>query len=42
MEKGKKMETGKEIFVLDEGMDMKDMAGPRFLCCGAAIFFIRG
>ena len=38
----KKEEIKKEIIVLDEGIDMNDMAGPRSICCRAAVWLFRG
>jgi len=42
-EKREKLEEREEqIVVLDEGIDMDDMAGPRAICCRGAMFAFRG
>jgi hypothetical protein len=41
--KGEKREERKEeIVVLDEGIDVKDMAGPRGFCCRGPFIAFRG
>ena len=42
MEREKREESKEEIVVLDEGIDVEDMAGPRGLCCRGALFAFRG
>lgn len=39
--RAKKEETGKNILILDRGIDAKDMAGPRTVCCRVAVFPFR-
>ena len=36
MEEEKREERKEEIVVLDEGIDVEDMAGPRGMCCSGA------
>ena len=41
-EKREKLEEREEqIVVLDEGIDVNDMAGPKAICCRAAFFAFR-
>ena len=42
MEREKREESKEEIVVLDEGIDVEDMAGPRGLCCRGPLFAFRG
>jgi len=42
MEWEKTEERKEEIIVLDEGIDVEDMAGPKGLCCRGAFFAFRG
>jgi len=42
MEREKTEERKEEIIVLDEGMDVEDMAGPKGLCCRTAFSPFRG
>ena len=37
MKREKREERKEEIVVLDEGIDVEDMAGPKGMCCGAAL-----
>jgi len=42
MEREKREESKEEIVVLDEGIDVEDMAGPRGMCCRGALTAFRG
>ena len=42
MEREKGEERKEEIIVLDEGMDLEDMSGPKGLCCRGALSPFRG
>jgi hypothetical protein len=42
MERGKTEERKEEIVVLDEGMDVEDMADPKGFCCRTALSPFRG
>jgi hypothetical protein len=42
MKKEKREENKERIVVLDQGLDMDDVVGPRGLCCKAALFPFRG
>ena len=42
MEREKTEERKEEIIVLDEGMEVEDMAGPKGLCCRGALSPFRG
>lgn len=42
METEKREERKEEIIVLDEGMDVEDMAGPKGVCCRGPLFAFRG
>jgi len=42
MEREKREERKEEIIVLDEGINVEDMAGPKGLCCRTAFFPFRG
>ncbi len=42
MEREKGQERKEEIIVLDEGVEVEDMAGPKGLCCRGAFFAFRG
>ena len=42
MEKEKREESKEEIVVLDEGIDVEDMAGPRGMCCRGPLTAFRG
>ena len=42
MEREKREESKEEIVVLDEGIDVEDMAGPRGMCCRGPLFPFRG
>ena len=42
MEREKREESKEEIVVLDEGIDVEDMAGPRGFCCRGALTPFRG
>ena len=41
MEEEKREERKEEIVVLDEGIDVEDMAGPKGYCCRGAFFAFR-
>jgi len=41
MEREKTEERKEEIIVLDEGMDVEDMAGPKGVCCRGAFTAFR-
>jgi hypothetical protein len=41
MEREKKEERKEEIIVLDEGMDVEDMATPKGFCCRGPFFPFR-
>ncbi|MBA7681089.1 hypothetical protein ES703_89417 [subsurface metagenome] len=42
MEREKREESKEEIVVLDEGIDVEDMAGPRGICCRGPLTAFRG
>ena len=42
MEREKREESKEEIVVLDEGIDVEDMAGPRGMCCRGPLTAFRG
>ena len=42
MEREKTEERKEEIIVLDEGIDVEDMAGPKGFCCRGPFFPFRG
>ena len=42
MKKEKTEERKEEIVVLDEGIDVKDMAGPKGICCRGTFTPFRG
>jgi len=42
MKEKKREERKEEILVLDEGIDVEDMPGPKGICCRAAISPFRG
>ena len=42
MEREKLEEREEEILVLDEGVDVNDMADPRGICCRGALTPFRG
>jgi len=41
MEREKRDESKEEIVVLDEGLDMADMADPKGFCCRGPLFPVR-
>jgi|GEM_PF-3257099 len=41
MEREKGEERKEEIIVLDEGIDVEDMAGPKGICCRGPFFAFR-
>ena len=41
MEKEKKEEIREEIVVLDQGIDIDDMSGPKGLCCWGPLIPLR-